>query len=212
MENTNTVATIGTKWYVHPQDGGHTNSTIATARNGEGFMEKTMCADKTRRDLWKVDLEFVHQLVARKIINEVNFRVYMSHGDNRPQLFNLDWTKKKNTSPLVVLAHPIGDAVEENTAKMKIIFREVCLNPNLDVVPWFPFEILEALHSEALGDRQKGIYMCLSVIKKSSGLWLYGDRISAGMKDQAVLAIIQGIPVMAKSPGTKRDLAKLIGA
>ena len=42
-------------------------------------------------------------------------------------------------------------------------------------------------------------------------LWLFGDRISEGVKGEVKLALQYGIPVIPKTAGTQCDLQKLIG-
>lgn len=40
-------------------------------------------------------------------------------------------------------------------------------------------------------------------------LWLFGDRISAGMEKEVLLAQEMNIPIVPKTEGTKRDLERL---
>ena len=199
-----------TDWYVHPKDGGITNTYIASILGNENILE-TKCADGATRFLWRCNLEVVHHLKARQEKDQLSFDLYMSYESGKPQIFALDWTKKDRNRELIVLAHPIRGDVKGNTEAIRAIFRKLCLDTSKMIVPWFPLEILEVLDTENTKDRQRGIYMCLTMVKKAEELWLYGPHISDGMKNQVILALIMGIRIKAKSSGTRRDFALLKG-
>jgi len=61
---------------------------------------------------------------------------------------------------------------------------------------------------EVIKNRELGIWANLTTFERGyvDELWLYGDGISDGMKIEVALAKKLGIPVVAKSEGTKRDL------
>jgi len=56
-----------------------------------------------------------------------------------------------------------------------------------------------------------GIEACFVLFERLAfdELWLFGDRISKGMKDEIITARKLGIPVIAKTPETKKELAGL---
>ncbi len=58
-------------------------------------------------------------------------------------------------------------------------------------------------------NRELGVWANLTSFERGyvDELWLYGDSISEGMKIEVALAKKLGIPVVAKSEGTQRDLA-----
>jgi hypothetical protein len=61
-----------------------------------------------------------------------------------------------------------------------------------------------------LKNREFGVWANLTTFEHGyvDELWLYGEEISEGMKIEVTLAKKLGIPVVAKSEGTKRDLAR----
>lgn len=79
--------------------------------------------------------------------------------------------------------------------------------------PIAPYLIVPT-HSNAgvIENRELGVWANLTTFERGyvDELWLYGDGISEGMKIEVTLAKKLGIPVVAKSEGTKRDLVTLI--
>jgi hypothetical protein len=71
---------------------------------------------------------------------------------------------------------------------------------------------LRYLNEDVVEDRGLGIAANLICFHRGfiEELWLYGDRISAGMKEEVLLALRLDIPVVAKTPETERDLARIV--
>ena len=208
MKNKNTDYMGQTSWYVYPSDNGKTNALLASTLPKENFSE-LYCTDKRVRPLWRCDFELLHHVIAREKTEQLNFRVYMSYESAPPQLFPLEWMGKSNNQHLIVLAHPVQGDKERNLAAIWVQYEKLCRNRH--IIPWFPFDFLKILDNDNKDDRQNGIFKCISMVKMAKELWLYGPRISNGMKNQIFVAGVQGIPIKAKSAGTRRDLALLSG-
>lgn len=110
----------------------------------------------------------------------------------------------------VFVAHPIAGDVEGNVKKVLTICRAIHTK---DVIPIAPYIVsLQYLDDGVHEDRQLGIdanRVCFER-KLIDEVWLFGDRISSGMKHEVILAITLGIPVYAKTPETKRALYLLL--
>lgn len=111
----------------------------------------------------------------------------------------------------VYIAHPIGGDVDGNLVKVAEIIREITLNaPN--VIPIAPYFVLcHALDDTDPEERKRGMEVGLDYIKHASGLeiWLYGDRISAGMKAEIKHAQHYGFSVIPMTKGTETDFINL---
>jgi hypothetical protein len=107
---------------------------------------------------------------------------------------------------LVFIAHPIRGDVASNMKKVFAICEQVHKEGHTPIAPY----LIAPTHSndEVLKNRELGVWANLTTFEHGyvDELWLYGDRISEGMKIEVALAKKLGIPVVAKSEGTKRDL------
>lgn len=102
------------------------------------------------------------------------------------------------------IAHPIGGDVKENLSKVSRIIREInLLEP--DVVPFAHYFVdCCALDDDVPEERARGIKNDIALMKKGfiDEVRLYGDRISAGMAAEIVLANQLGIQVRSMTKGT----------
>lgn len=102
------------------------------------------------------------------------------------------------------IAHPIGGDVKGNIKKVIKIVREINLE-HPDVVPFVPYlSDLYALDDSNTAERERGLTNGLFLLKKGfiDEIWLYGDRISNGMRAEINLCLELGIKVICKTPGT----------
>ena len=113
---------------------------------------------------------------------------------------------KKKT---VFIAHPISGDIEGNAKKVLEICKQVHSKYSIPVAPYLVS--LQYLNDEVKEDRELGIEANLESFHRGyiDELWLFGDRISAGMKEEVLLARKLGIRVVPKTDGTKRDLAEM---
>ena len=109
----------------------------------------------------------------------------------------------------VFVAHPISGNVKGNEEKV----RKICAKIHTrNIIPVAPYLIsLQYLNDEVIEDRELGIAANHECFYRGfvDELWLFGDRISSGMIEEIKLAREMGIPVVAKTEGTRRDLKKL---
>lgn len=89
--------TTSTTWWVFPKDA-HTNEVIASALSGfnrEFASENKMCADKQRRDLWRVpEYSFVSRLLKSKKSHNLDFVPFISKGQAVPAEWKFTARKK----------------------------------------------------------------------------------------------------------------------
>jgi len=110
---------------------------------------------------------------------------------------------------VVFIGHPIKGDVKENVKKVLKICAEVHTK---HIIPVAPYLIsLRYLNDEIVEDRELGMETNYECFRRRfvDELWLFGDMISEGMKQEIILAKKFGIPIMAKTEGTRRDLALL---
>ncbi|MDE2021997.1 MAG: hypothetical protein KGI71_03790 [Patescibacteria group bacterium] len=108
----------------------------------------------------------------------------------------------------VFVAHPIGGDIANNIKKVLKICAEIHTD---EIIPVAPYIVsLQYLRDEVVADRKLGMEANHECFRRKyvDELWLFGDRISEGMTGEARLAKKYGIPIVAKSRGTKRDLRK----
>lgn len=109
---------------------------------------------------------------------------------------------------IVYIAHPIGGDVEANLERIRNIVRKLNLNHH-DIVPFAPYWLdCHALDDNVPEERERGIKNDKELFNRGfiDELWLYGSKISNGMKAEIQLALDLGIPVV---PQTNETLAAL---
>lgn len=105
---------------------------------------------------------------------------------------------------IIYIAHPISGDVAGNLRKIKQIVRMINLEYP-DVVPLVPYYVdCLALDDSNPIERQRGIDNDTAILKSGliNEMWLYGDRISNGMRAEIELAKSMGMPVCSMSLGT----------
>lgn len=103
---------------------------------------------------------------------------------------------------IAYIAHPIGGDVEDNLKSL----RRVIYNINKyekDTVPFCPYyaDVVSLDDNDPL-QRARGIENDMAILKRPGmvdELRLYGERISDGMKDEIMVAVNMGIPVVCGS-------------
>lgn len=101
---------------------------------------------------------------------------------------------------IVYIAHPIGGDVKGNIDKVLQIVRRVNLSDD-SVVPFAPYIVdCLAMNDNIPEERSRGIANdhALFVSGVIDEVWLFGDRISAGMQGEIDLANSLGIKVVDK--------------
>lgn len=108
----------------------------------------------------------------------------------------------------VFVAHPIAGNIRENVKKVLAICESVHTK---EVIPVAPYLVsLQYLNDTIKEDRELGVIANLECFHRKyvDELWLFGDRISEGMRGEVVLANKLKIPVIPKTEETKRELEK----
>jgi hypothetical protein len=110
----------------------------------------------------------------------------------------------------VYICHPIGGDVKNNINKVT----EICsLIHDKQIIPVAPYLVsLQYLNDEVVEDRDLGIDANLECFRRRfvDEVWLYGNRISPGMKQEILIAKEYGIPIFAQTPETKKELKELL--
>lgn len=115
----------------------------------------------------------------------------------------------KRAVKTVFVAHPVSGDVKGNVKKVLKICAEIHTR---NIIPIAPYLIsLQYLNDEIVEDRALGMAANHECFYRGfvDELWLFGDRISKGMVGEIKLAWERGIPVIAKTRGTRYDLKKL---
>ena len=112
---------------------------------------------------------------------------------------------------IVYIAHPIKGDVQGNLKKIEAIGRQINLGEP-DTIPFAHYYFdCSTLDDNVPEERERGIRNGLELIRRGfiNELRLYGPRISQGMIREIIAAIQQGIPVVAMTIGTKRNLVNM---
>ena len=107
---------------------------------------------------------------------------------------------------IVFIGHPIGGDIKGNAKKVLKICAEVHTK---DIIPVAPYIIsLQYLNDEVVEDRALGMETNHECFHRHyvDELWLFGDYISSGMRQEVLLAREMGIPIIPKTEGTRHDL------
>ena len=106
---------------------------------------------------------------------------------------------------IVYIAHPVSGNIKENVDRIISIVRFINLTMP-DIIPFAPY-IVDCLALDDINEleRDRGIKNDVALLKAGfiSEMWLYGDRISVGMKNEIEIAKKMKIKVVSKSEGTK---------
>jgi hypothetical protein len=106
---------------------------------------------------------------------------------------------------IVYIAHPVGGDVHANIEKILAIIKEINTT-QADVVPFAPYiaDIL-AMDDNDPAQRERGILNDLTILKSGmiNELWVYGSKISSGVKAEIELAFELNISVIVMSTEIK---------
>jgi hypothetical protein len=112
---------------------------------------------------------------------------------------------------LVYIAHPISGDVKGNIDKVLNICREIHLNSGSKIIPYAPYiAALLYLKDEVKEERELGFEANKKLFEKGGfdELWLCGDRVSSGMKEEIEWCLKLDIPVVSYSPQTVESYIK----
>ena len=110
---------------------------------------------------------------------------------------------KVKSKKVVFIGHPVSGDVEGNIKKILGICKKI---HNKNIIPCVPYLVsLQYLNDDIVEDRELGISANLECFHRNyiDELWLFGDRISSGMKQEIKLALKMNIPIVAKTKGTR---------
>ncbi|MFA5831733.1 MAG: DUF4406 domain-containing protein [Candidatus Paceibacterota bacterium] len=109
------------------------------------------------------------------------------------------------TKKTIFIGHPIGGDVPGNMEKVLKICKEIHSENAIPVAPYLVS--LRYLDDAKPEDRELGCDANLETLRRGyiDEMWLFGDRISSGMKQEVEVALSLGIPVIPKTEGTARD-------
>ena len=114
----------------------------------------------------------------------------------------------------VFIAHPLrpleGETIESNVKKVLAICAAVHCAEMIPVAPYLVS--VQYLNDHVDEERELGIKANRECFfrKFIDEIWLYGDRISAGMREEVLLGRQHGIPVVPKTPETQSAFEALI--
>ncbi|MBN8668742.1 MAG: hypothetical protein J0M30_14690 [Chitinophagales bacterium] len=116
---------------------------------------------------------------------------------------------------IVYIAHPVGGNVEANLAAVRAIINRINTDPKFeDVVPFVPWYSDVVSCDDSVPElRERGLRNDEAIIKKSrhcryiSEMWLFGPRISEGMKREIHAALEAQIPVSGMTEQLRKELA-----
>lgn len=111
-------------------------------------------------------------------------------------------TMKENK--IVYIAHPVGGDVENNLKRIEGIVSNILIKLE-DVIPVAPYHLYcHSLDDNVPYERALGISVGVRYLKSEivDELWLFGNEISSGMKDEILLCELLGIPVIPRTNGT----------
>jgi hypothetical protein len=113
------------------------------------------------------------------------------------------------TKKTIYIAHPIGGDIQGNIKKVLEICKAIHTDTTIPVVPYIVS--LQYLDDENPKARDLGIEADFEAMRRGyvDEVWLYGDRITGGMKGEIDLALSLCIPVIPKTEETEREFEKL---
>lgn len=102
---------------------------------------------------------------------------------------------------IVYIAHPISGDIEGNLAKIREIVRTIALHQP-GIIQFVPYYVdIVSLDDNDPEERQRGIDNDTELFNRHvmDEIWLFGDKLSKGMKAKIKLAHKLDIPIIIKS-------------
>jgi hypothetical protein len=115
---------------------------------------------------------------------------------------------------IIYIAHPISGDVKGNLEKIRQIARDITLKFD-DVVAFAPYWFdCHFLNDDDAAERARGIKNDREFFKRKviDEVWLYGDKISKGMREEIILAHDLGIIVVPMSEATREQYREALKA
>lgn len=112
---------------------------------------------------------------------------------------------------IVYIAHPISGDIKGNLEKIRKIIRDINIKHD-DILPFAHYWVdCHALDDTNAEERQRGIDNDIVLFKRRfiDELWLYGDKISSGMKSEIELARELNIKIVPMTEETKKEFTSL---
>ena len=109
---------------------------------------------------------------------------------------------------IVYIAHPISGDIAGNLEKVRQIIRHINIT-EWDVLPFAHYFVdCYALDDKTPEERERGIKNDIALMRAGfiDELWLFGDRISNGMRHEIKLAKELGIKIVAMTKETAKEL------
>lgn len=113
---------------------------------------------------------------------------------------------------IVYIAHPVSGDVKNNIDKITKIVREINLTDS-KTTPFAPYLAdIMALDDAQIMERNRGMKNNKSILKSGlvDEIHLYGNRITNGMLKEVNIALKNGIPIIPKTPETRKGLIIII--
>ena len=110
---------------------------------------------------------------------------------------------------IVFISHPIAGDVKNNIAKIISLCASI---HTVEIFPVAPYLLtLEYLRDEVGEERALGLQSGLEYLRRGhvDELWLFGDKITAGMRQEIMAARETGILIVPKTEGTERGLVNI---
>ena len=107
---------------------------------------------------------------------------------------------------LVFIAHPITGNIEENIKDILKICKKVHTS---DIIPIAPYLVaFQYLDNEIKDDKEKGVQANKVFFKRKiiDELWLCGDKISKGMREEIRLSKENNIPIKCYNKELEKEL------
>lgn len=109
---------------------------------------------------------------------------------------------------IIYIVHPISGDIEGNLEKIRAIVKDINLHFT-NIVPFVPYYVdVVSLDDTIPEQRARGIMNDKEMFRRKvmDEVWVYGDRISAGMRAEILHAMELKIPVSFKNI-TVRNIA-----
>ena len=111
---------------------------------------------------------------------------------------------------LVYIAHQVSGNIEENINSILRICREI---HTPEIIPVAPYLVaLKYLNDHIVEERTLGIAANREFFKRGliDEVWVYGGKISSGMREEIRLSVQHHIPIICKNQDLQSDLEILL--
>lgn len=219
MEEQDTNLEIKTSWFIHTPDD-FTNGVIVEIKRNQGkhdtdiFPNKFIPSENIHLNLWKVSYLDIQMMLQNKKRKNLKFLIYRESTNQAIHRWEMPikGDELKIILPLIPMSKNIEEYERDYKEVMDISYKHS--SPHVMYVPVWVILSMIGKDKDNHDYIRRGFKTIFTFMLRGAfnEVHLHGKKITSGVEKIVLVAKVLNIPVIAKTEGTKRDLAKLLNS